>query len=105
MDKPAPVCKNENLTDNMPYLMDSMTHNKPIVMVQRTDMCSDQVRHKVEVTVPFYINATNTTEEFCNNETGDALNDECTNNRNGVPEAAQVSGPLVTMTFFQSFIL
>ena len=112
VDKPAPVCKNENLTDNMPYLMDSMTHNKPIVMVDRTDMCGDQVRHKVEVTVPCYINATNTTEELkkkvCNNETGDAtttLNDKCTNNKNGVPEAAQVSGPLVTMTFFQSFIL
>ena len=71
-------------------------------MVDRQDMCSDQVRNKVEVTVPCYINATNTTEELkkkvCNNETAGAttdLNDKCTNNKNGVPEAAQVSGPLV----------
>ena len=113
MDKPAPVCKNDNLTDIMPYLMDSMEHDKPIVMLDRTDMCSDQVRPKVEVTVPCFKNATNTTEQLkkkvCNNETADAttvLNDKCTNNKNGVPEAAQVSGPLVNNYYVrQSFII
>ena len=113
VDKPAPVCKNDNLTDIMPYLMDSMEHDKPIVMLDRTDMCSDQIRPKVEVTVPCYKNATNTTEQLkkkvCNNETADAttvLNDKCTNNKNGVPEAAQVSGPLVNNYYVrQSFII
>ena len=35
VDVPDPVCKNENLTESMPSLMPTMTHDKTINLVNR----------------------------------------------------------------------
>ena len=35
VDVPDPVCKNENLTESMPSLMPTMTHDKAINLVNR----------------------------------------------------------------------
>ena len=47
VDIPAPTCANDNLTSLMPALMPTMTHNKPVVMQNRTWFCSDGVRHNI----------------------------------------------------------
>ena len=101
---PLPKCLNTNLTEMMPYVMDSMTHDKPIVMKNKTWMCpGDSVQSMRSVAVPCYINTTNTivtlSKNVCQNETSTAvtdLEDKCVNNRNGVANGTeQISGPLV----------
>ena len=100
-----PTCLNTNLTELMPSVMPSMTHDKPVVMMNKTWMCpGDTVQSMRSVSVPCYINTTNTivrlTKNVCQNETSTTvtdLEDKCVNNRGGVANGTEeISGPLVT---------
>ena len=101
---PLPKCENTNLTELMPLVMESMTHDKPILMKNKTWMCPDGVQSMRYVSVPCYINTTNTIamlgKSVCQNDTSQAVTDletKCVNNRNGLANGtAEISGELVS---------
>ena len=101
---PLPKCENTNLTELMPLVMESMTHDKPILMMNKTWMCPDGVQSMRYVNVPCYINTTNTIvmlgKSVCQNDTTQAVTDletKCVDNRNGQANGtAEISGELVT---------
>ena len=108
---PLPKCLNTNLTEMMPTVMDSMTHDKPIVMKNKTWMCpGDSVQSMRSVAVPCYINTTNTIvmlgKSVCQNDTSQAVTDletKCVDNRNGLANGtADISGELVTTIMVSS---
>ena len=86
--------RNENLTDTMPTILTVMTHDKPVLMMNKTDLCyknnPELSLAKVQVTVPCVITATNLTEEIirvtCENNTATKItemNTICTDNKIG----------------------
>ena len=85
-------------------MMESMTHDKPILMKNKTWMCPDGVQSMRYVNVPCYINTTNTIvmlgKSVCQNDTSQAVTDletKCVNNRNSLANgSAEISGELVT---------
>ena len=110
---PLPKCENTNLTELMPLVMESMTHDKPILMMNKTWMCPDGVQSMRYVNVPCYINTTNTIvmlgKSVCQNDTTQAVTDletKCVDNRNGQANGtAEISGELVTTVKFSFLVV
>ena len=72
---PLPTCSNAELTDLMPTIMESMEHNKEIVLKNRTKKCKDGIQEKVRVSMTCTVNGTDEvmTEDTCENATTEAV--------------------------------
>ena len=98
---PLPTCSNVDLTDLMPYVMESMEHDKEIILKNKTRKCKDGVQELVQIDMLCTIDGTEEilTEKSCENSTTETIAEmtELCTNRSGIPDKANanISEPLV----------
>jgi len=100
---PLPTCKNTNLTDLLPHIMESMEHDKQIILKNRTKKCLDGTQEMVLVSMNCTVNGTakTLTSETCENSTEvtkTEIETTCTE-KDGTPEkdTTEISPPLLLM--------
>jgi hypothetical protein len=102
---PLPTCSNADLTFIMPDVMESMEHDKPIILKNLTKKCLDQdILNMVRISMNCTEDGTDKilTKTTCENSTSETLTEletTCSGtNGTAKKDAAIISEPLVVVT-------
>ena len=101
---PLPSCSNAELTYIMPDVMESMEHDKLIILKNKTKKCLDGVQNMVRISMNCTLDGTDQilTKNTCENSTSETLTEletTCSGtNGTAKKDDAIISEPLVVLT-------